>query len=126
MRFTQLHEIFDVDSKTFIKHTAYADFATKTYLFFDVIHLLKNIRNNLLIQKKFVFPSFQFDLFLDAIHVPDDYISWRISHEVHERDENVQAHLRNAPKITYQVTHPGNNKQSVPLTLTIFQECTTP
>ena len=35
---------------------------------------------------------------------------------MHERDENF---------VTYQVTHPGNNKQSVPLNLTIFQESTT-
>ena len=27
--FTRLHEIFDGDNKTFIKHPAYADFATK-------------------------------------------------------------------------------------------------
>ena len=72
-----------------------------------------------------MFPLFQFDLFHDAIHVPDCYISWSIFHEVHERDENLQAHLRKGPKITYQVTHPGNNKQNVPLTLEIFQESTT-
>ena len=30
--FTRLHEIFDGDNKTFIKHPAYADFARKTYL----------------------------------------------------------------------------------------------
>ena len=98
----------------------------RIYLFFDVIHLFKNIRKNLINLKKFVFPLFQFDLFHDAIHVPDCYISWSIFHEVHERDENLQAHLRKAPKITYQVTHPGNNKQqSVLLPLAIFQESTT-
>ena len=41
--FTRLYEIFDGDKKTFIRHPAYTDFATKTYLFFDVIHLFKNI-----------------------------------------------------------------------------------
>ena len=123
--FTWPHETFDGDSKTFIKHPAYADLATKTYLFFDVIHLFKNLGNNLLNKKKFVFPSIQFDLFRDAIHVPDCYISWRVFHEAHQRDENLQAYLRKAHKITSQVTHPGNNKQSVPLTLAIFQESTT-
>ena len=123
--FTRLHAIFDVDNKTFIKDPAYADFATKAYLFFDIIHLLKNIRNNLLNQKKFLFPSFQFNLFHDAIHVPDGYISWRMFNEVNERDENLQTHRRKARKITYQVTHLGNNKQTVLLTLAIFQENTT-
>ena len=33
---------------------------TKTYLFSDNVHLIKNIRNNLLNGKKFVFPSFNF------------------------------------------------------------------
>ena len=50
------------------------------------------------------------------IHVPDGYISWRIFQKVHERDEDF---------VTYQVTHPGNNKQSVPLNLAIFQETKT-
>ena len=123
--FTRLHEILNGDNKTFIKHHAFADFARKTYLFFDVIHLFKNIRSNLPNQKKYVFPLFQFDLFHYAIHVPYGYISWHIFHEVHERDENLQVHLRKAPKITYQMTHPSNNKQSVRLTLAIFQECIT-
>ena len=34
--------------------------STKTYMFFDNVHLLKNIRNNVLNSKKFVFPSFLF------------------------------------------------------------------
>ena len=33
-----------------------------------------------------------------------------------------QAHLRKALKITYQVTHPGNDKETVPLTLAILQQ----
>ena len=32
--------------------------STKIYLFFDNVHLVKNIRNNLLNCKKFVFPAF--------------------------------------------------------------------
>ena len=41
------------------------------------------------------------------------------------KETHLQAHLRKAPKITYQMTHPSNNKQSVRLTLAIFQECIT-
>ena len=48
--FTWLDEIFD------------ADLARKTYLFFDVIYLSKNIRSNLF-NKKIVFLLFQFDFF---------------------------------------------------------------
>ena len=57
--------------------------------------------------------------------VPDGYISRRIFYEVHEREENFQAHLRKSPKIRYKATHPGNNKLSAPLTLAIFQESMT-
>ena len=33
---------------------------SKVYLFYDSVHLLKNIRNNLLNAKRFLFPSFLF------------------------------------------------------------------
>ena len=73
--FTGQHEIFGGDNKTFIKHPAYTDFATKLYLFFDVIHLFKNIKKNRLNQKKFLLLSFQFDLFHDAIcKLLDDFL----------------------------------------------------
>ena len=43
------------DSSLFVQHS---ENPTKTYLFFDNVHFLKNIRNNLLNSKKFVFPIF--------------------------------------------------------------------
>ena len=122
--FSRLHDAFDGDKKTFIHHPSSPDLM-KTYLFFDIIHLIKNIRNNLLNHKKFVFPCFQFHLFQDSINVPEGFISWRLFHEVYERDDELQANLRKAPKLTYKVTHPGNNKQNVSLALAIFHESTT-
>ena len=62
--FTRVHEIFDSDNKTFIKHPANADFETKPYLFFDLTHLFKNIRNNSLNQKKFVHRYFNLICFM--------------------------------------------------------------
>ena len=43
-------------------HIKHSHNSTKTYLFFDNVHLVKNIRNNLLNCKKFVFPAFSFSL----------------------------------------------------------------
>ena len=43
-------------------HIQHSHNSTKTYLFFDNVHLVKNIRNNLLNCKKFVFPAFSFSL----------------------------------------------------------------
>ena len=48
-----------------------------TYLFFDSVHLLKNIRNDLLNSKRFIFPPFRFDEFLENINVPGGEISWK-------------------------------------------------
>ena len=39
---------------------------------------------------------------------------------VHEKDLAIECHVKKAPKISYQVLHQGNNKQSVPLALEIF------
>ena len=61
-------------------------------------------------QKKLMFPFFQFDLIRDAIDAPEGLISWHIFHEVYEKDRKPQDHLRKAHKVTYQVTHSGNNK----------------
>ena len=94
----------------------------RTYLFFDMVHLVKNIRNNLLNNKKFVFPSFEFNLFNDCIKVPGGFVSWSMLYQLYERDELLQGNLRKAPKLTYKATHPGNNKQDVPLALAVFAE----
>ena len=92
----------------------------KLICFSIVIHLFKNIGSNLLNQKKFAFSSFQFYLFHHAIHVPDGYISWSAWNR-----RKSSGSAKKSTKKTYQVTHPGNNKQNVPLTLEIFQESTT-
>ena len=76
-----------------------------TYLFFDTVHLVKNIRNNLLNYKRFIFPQFEFRGFYDPIVVPAGEISWRLLHNVHDRDQALQSHLRQAPKLTYRALH---------------------
>ena len=97
----------------------------KIYLFFDNPHLMKNIRNNLLAAKKFVFPEFSFTIKNEEIiTVPGGYISWRNLHTVYDMDENLKGNLRKAPELKYKALHPGNNKQSVPLALAIFAPTT--
>ena len=48
----------------------------KIYLFYDAVHLVKNIRNNLLNYKWFIFPSFKFHGFKDPIKVLGGEIKW--------------------------------------------------
>ena len=99
-----------------------ADF--KTYVWFDTVHLMKNIRNNLLNRKKFVFPAFHFDLNGVIIGSEAGYITWGDLHKIYDIDLTMDGNLRKARKLTYQSLHPGNNKQSVSLALSIFDETT--
>ena len=47
----------------------------KIYLFFDNVHILKNVRNNLMAAKKFVFPEFHSTIGEKVIYMPAGYIS---------------------------------------------------
>ena len=96
----------------------------KIYLFYDAVHLAKNIRNNLLNYKRFIFPSLKFDGFKYYINVTGGETKWKYSHDVHEKDALLEEHLRKAPKLTTKVLHPGNCKQKVPTALEIFHETT--
>ena len=96
----------------------------RIYLFYDSVHLMKSIRNNLLNQKIFLFPPFEFKEFKDRICVPAGEIILQIFHHIHEKDKKLDAHLRAAPKITVSVNHPGSCKQRVPLALAIFDPTT--
>lgn len=95
-----------------------------TYFFFDTVHIMKNIRNNLLSRKRFLFPPFICNDLQDSVKVPGGEISWSLFHRVHEQDVKCQANLKAAPKLSSQVLHPGNSKQSVPVALAIFDPST--
>ena len=51
-------------------------------------------------------------------------ISWKLFHDVFEKDVLLNVNLRKAPKISQKVLHTGNNKESAPLALAIFDETT--
>ena len=57
----------------------------KIYLFFDTVHLIKSIRNNLLNYRRFLFPSFSFNDFKDPINFQGGELSWKTFHEVKQR-----------------------------------------
>ena len=74
-----------------------------------MVHLMKNVRNNLFNAKKFVFPSFTFNVQGVVINSPDGYISWSDLHSIHDQDSKLPANLRKANKLTYRAMHPGKN-----------------
>ena len=66
--FSLLVAMFNSDSHQYIKHPG--NFDKKTYLFYDTMHIIKNIRNNLLNGKKFVFPKFTYN---DGLNIDIDF-----------------------------------------------------
>ena len=53
----------------------------KVYLFYDTVHLIKNVRNNLLSKKRLVFPQICFFEFNDDVIVNPGEISWKLLHD---------------------------------------------
>ena len=109
------------DSPDTIKHPSRDG---KIYLFYDSVHLLKNVRNNLLNARRFNFPSFSFHEFYDNIDLPEGKITWKLLHDVYDRDQLLDAYLRKAPMLSYKSLHPGDNKQNVQLALNVFDRTT--
>ena len=70
---------------------------------------MKNIRNNLLNYKRFIFPSFKFHRFKDPINVPGGEIKWKFFHGVHEKDAVLGAKFWESSK--------PNNKGTTPIKL---------
>ena len=94
------------------------------YLLFDTVHLIKNIRNNLIGARFFQIPQLQLELQELTLIVPAGNELWRSLHKVHDADHSLNFHLRKAPSLNYQALHPGNNKQSIHLALAIFNSKT--
>ena len=90
-------------------------------MFFDTVHLIKNIRNNLLNAKKFVFPYNQGNI---QLHCRQGYIDWADLYNIYDKDKELKGNLRKDAKLSYQALHPGNNKQNVLLALALFHDTT--
>ena len=57
------------------------------YLFHDTVHLVKNIRNNLLDKKSFLLTGFDFFFgFEQDVIMSGGELSWRLLHDVHDAD----------------------------------------
>lgn len=120
--FSSLHKMHDSGDCLAIKHPKNK---SKTYLFFDNVHLVKNIRNNLLNRKKIVFPPFSFEIGKFAsIASQGGYIAWNDLTSIFDNDAKLDANLRQAHKLTLKSLYPYNNKQNVALALAVFDETT--
>ena len=70
--------------------------------------------------RRCIFPQFNFNEFYDSIHLDAGEITWKLLHNVYDKDENPPGNLKKAYKLTYKSLHPSDNKQSVSLALSIF------
>ena len=105
--FTKLILQFGEDNESFSFQSQ------KFYLFYATDHHIKKVRNNLLSKNRLVFPQFSFFEFNDDVIVNPGEISWKLLHDVHEKDQKLDANLRKAPKLTNKVLHPGKYKQKM-------------
>ena len=89
-----LKESGHLDDHLFIEHNY-----QKIYLLHDAVHLIKNVRNNLLNYERFIFPAFKYDGFEDAISFKagQTNVLEIISH-CFEKDSALEADMRKAPK----------------------------
>ena len=85
---------------------------------------MKNIRNNLLNRKRFLFSVFSFGECYDEVKVSGGEVSWHVLHQVYERDQKLETNMKGAPKFCLKVLHPGSCKQGVPTALAIFHPTT--
>ena len=67
------------------------------------VHLVKIIRNNLLGNKWFLFPGFDFFGFEQDVTMPDGELSWRLLHDVRDAVGRGSSNLRKAHKLNAQV-----------------------
>ena len=54
-------------------------------LFYDTVHLVKNVRYNLLGRERFIFLPFYFKGFYTDIKAPGGEFSWKLIHDTYEK-----------------------------------------
>ena len=86
---------------------------------------MKNIRSNLLNGEKFDFPGFIYNDGLNIdINFAAGFIQWKDLYDIYDKEKGWSANLNKVSKLSYQVLHPGNNKENVPPALAIIHETT--
>ena len=73
---------------------------------------------------KFVFPGFEFEVREQRLSSAPGYICWLDFQKINDNYKILEANLRKAPKLSYSVLHPSNNKRNVDLAIALFHETT--
>ena len=72
-------------------------------IFHETVHVVKNIQNNLLGNKRFQFPGFEFFGFEQDVIMPGRESSWRLLHDVYDADGRWSSNLKKAHTLNAQV-----------------------
>ena len=59
-------------------------------------------RHQLLAYKKFKFSAFEIKKFRDDLNVPTGKMKWKFLLDVYDRDQLLDSHLKQAPKLSYR------------------------
>ena len=110
--FKSLKQKFGKGDQLFIQHPSNPH--KNIYLFFDTPHLIKNVRNNLLNSRRFVFSQFDYKKDGIEIHCPAGYLAWYDLHQIFEHDVKLPSYLKKAHKLSYSVLLPGKIKTECP------------
>ena len=78
---------------------------------------MKNIRNNLLNKKRFVFPEFACNDF--KINCQGGYIHWDDLYDGYDKDKELKSDLRKAQKLSDLALHPGEYQAECTISSTI-------
>ena len=97
--FSSLFAMFNSNSHQYIKHPE--NFDKKTYLFYDTVHIMKNIRNKLLTGKKFFFPEFTYNDGLNIdIYFPAGFVQRNVLYDIYNKDIGLSINLNKPPKLS--------------------------
>ena len=59
------------------------------------------MRDNLFNSRRIIFSQFYFDEFYDSINLDAGEITWKLLHDVYDKDENLPGTLKKTYKLTY-------------------------
>ena len=59
------------------------------------------MRDNLFNSRRIIFSQFNFDEFYDSINLDAGEITWKLLHDVYDKDENLPGTLKKTYKLTY-------------------------
>ena len=72
------------------------------------MHKMKNIKNDLLRARIFVFPGFDFELLGMNLSSSPGYMNWQDIHKNYDKDKKQQANLEKETKLSYKALYSVN------------------